>query len=146
MCFSGSKILSQHSSPQCGIPEIPDQFTLILSPFWIIPRASPKECSGHVTDGFLQKAFPKATRTRLHHVMQDYIIPQHPAFQVFPELTELCSVEPAPQGVSASGMHISYTLSKHHKLRALSMGQRLTSPGPEQNSQALTTFFFLPSA
>lgn len=151
MYSSVSTILSQRNSPQCWIPEIPDRFTLILSPFWIIPRASPKECNGRVTDGFLQKAFPKATRTRLHHVIShphlcDNIQPFKYSLCHIPELTELCSVQPAPQGLQLWRCIIPYILSKHHKLRVLSLGQRLASPGSEWNSHALTTFLFLPSA
>lgn len=141
MYLSVSKILSQPNSPSCRITEIPDQFTLTLSLFWIIPRASSNERNGRVTDGFLQKAFPKATQSRLHH-----IILQHPALQVLPvphpwaHRTLLHAT--STTGAAASGTCYSIYFEQPPQTKSVLHGQRLIRPGPEQNSQALTTVFF----
>lgn len=50
--------------------------------------------------------------------MQDYIIPQRPALQVFPQLTELCSVEPAPKAIAASGIHYSIYIEQTPQIKS----------------------------
>lgn len=66
-----------------------------------------------------------------------------------PSATSLSSQISAPWNQHHRGCSFRDTLFHKHwanTSRVLSMGQRLTSPGPEQNSQVFTTFFFLPSA